>query len=128
MSSVNCPSFHDRPTLPHYRFCGSRLLLDMQVHDLVIGSLLVDVRLSLQKKGVGMSPSRGGYVGEWTYVVSFLVNLVTDHIAGSLDTSAELGVAVFGNTLVGFLGGGRGGTLDGFGDVVGGVSMLNGCQ
>lgn len=75
-----------------------------------------------------MSPSRGGYVGEWTDVVSFLVNLVTDHIAGSVETSAELGVVVFGNALVGFLGGGRGGPLDGFGDVVGGVSMLHGCQ
>jgi hypothetical protein len=75
-----------------------------------------------------MSPCRGGYVGEWTYVVSFLVNLVTDHIAGSLETSAELGVVVFGNALVGFLGGGRGGALDGFGDVVGSVSMLHACQ
>jgi hypothetical protein len=56
-----------------------------------------------------MSPFSGGYFGEWTYVVSFLVNLVTDHVTGSLNTSAELGVAVFGNVLVGFLGGGRGG-------------------
>jgi hypothetical protein len=55
--------------------------------------------------------------------VGLLIKLVTDHVAGGLNTSAELGVAVFSNLLVGFLGGGRTGTLDGFGDVVGGVPV-----
>jgi hypothetical protein len=54
-------------------------------------------------------------------VVGLLINLVTDHVAGGLGTGAEGSMAVFGDVLVGLLRGRRAGTLDGFGDVVGGV-------
>ena len=57
--------------------------------------------------------------------MSLLIDLVPDHVAGGLGTSAQGGVAVFGNVLVGFLGGGRAGTLDGLGDVVGGVPFAD---
>lgn len=55
--------------------------------------------------------------------MGLLIDLVADHIASGLNASAQLGVVVFSNVLVGFLGGGRTGTLDGFGDVVGGVPV-----
>jgi hypothetical protein len=45
-----------------------------------------------------------------------------------LNSRAELGIAVFGNALAGFLGGSQGGPLDRFGDVVGGVPLPNECQ
>ena len=54
-------------------------------------------------------------------VVLLLVELVTDSILGSRGTSAERGVAVLGDLLVGLLGGGGKSTLDGVSDVVGGV-------
>jgi len=54
-------------------------------------------------------------------VVGLLIDLVTDHVGSGLSTGAEGGVVVFGNVLVSFFGGRRAGTLDGFGDVVGGV-------
>lgn len=58
----------------------------------MLGSLLVDISLS---------------------VVCLLVELVGDSITAGLETGGEVGVAVLGNFLVGLLGGGGGGTLDG---------------
>jgi hypothetical protein len=49
MSYVDCPSFHDRLAMSHYSSCGFTLLVGMLEYDLVLGSLLVDVRLSLQR-------------------------------------------------------------------------------
>jgi hypothetical protein len=58
-----------------------------------------------------------------TYVVGFLIDLITDHVSGGLDAGAWGGVVVLGHVLVGFLGGCRAGSLDGLGDVVGGVPL-----
>lgn len=57
-------------------------------------------------------------------VVLLLVNLVADGILGGRRTSGNVGVVVLGDRLVGLLGGGAGGTLDGVRDVVGGVRNL----
>ena len=54
-------------------------------------------------------------------VVGLLVELVADGITSSLGAGADAGVAVLGDLLVGLLGSGGGGSLDGLGDVVGGV-------
>ena len=51
-------------------------------------------------------------------IVLVFVNLVTDGILGSFSTGTERSVGVLGNFLVGFLGGGGGGFLDGVRDVV----------
>lgn len=59
-------------------------------------------------------------------VVGLLVLLVTESVDGSVGTGAQLGVGVLGDVLVGLLGSGGTGALDGLGDVVGGV--LEGCQ
>jgi len=66
----------------------------------VLGGLLVDIGLA---------------------VVCLLIELVTDGITGSLGTGAEAGVAVFGDVLVGLLGGSGARALDGLADVVDGV-------
>ena len=70
---------------------------------LVLGGLLVDI-------------GRG--------VVLLLVNLIADGILGGRGTSAEAGIVVLGNRLVGLLGRGAGGALDRVSDVVGGVVDL----
>lgn len=54
-------------------------------------------------------------------VVSRLVGLVLDSIDTGAGTGGKAGVAVLGDLLVGLLGGGSSGTLDGLADVVGGV-------
>lgn len=46
-------------------------------------------------------------------VVSRLVKLVLNSIDTGVGTGVEAGIAVLGNLLVGLLGGGGGGTLDG---------------
>lgn len=56
--------------------------------------------------------------------MGLLINLVTDHVSGGLGAGAQGGVAIFGHVLVSFLGGGRAGSLDRLGDVVGGVPVL----
>ena len=53
--------------------------------------------------------------------MALLVHLVTNRVLGSGSTGTEGGVGVFGRLLVGLGGSLRGRTLDGFGDVVGGV-------
>jgi hypothetical protein len=64
-------------------------IVEVESDDLVLGSLLVDA-------------GRGA--------VLLLVELVTDGILGGRGTSANTGVAVLGNVLVGLLGSGRDGT------------------
>ena len=64
---------------------------------LVLSSFLVDIGLA---------------------VVSLLVDLVAHGVAGGLNAGAKLGIAVLGHVLVGFLGRGGAGALDGFLDVV----------
>lgn len=54
-------------------------------------------------------------------VVDVLVLLVTEGINGSVSTSAEAGIGVLSDLLVGGLGGLGTSTLDGLRDVVGGV-------
>jgi hypothetical protein len=54
-------------------------------------------------------------------VVDVLVLLVTEGVNGSVGASAEAGVRVLGDLLVGGLGGLGTSTLDGLRDVVGGV-------
>lgn len=54
-------------------------------------------------------------------VVSLLVDLIGDGITSGLGTGGEVGIAVFGNILVGLLGSRGAGALDGLADVVGGV-------
>lgn len=54
-------------------------------------------------------------------IVGLLVLLVDEGILGSRGTSADLGVAVLGNLLVGLLGGLGTGALNALRDVVGGV-------
>jgi hypothetical protein len=56
-------------------------------------------------------------------VVGLLVKLVRDGITGGLGTGREAGVAVLGHVLVGLLGRGGTGALDGLADVVGGVPL-----
>lgn len=68
--------------------------------DLVLGGLLVNVSLS---------------------VVLLLVKLVGDSVRGSLSSGAERSVTILCDVLVGFLGGRGTGSLDGLGNVVGGV-------
>jgi hypothetical protein len=57
-------------------------------------------------------------------VVLLLVNLVAESILASAQASADIGVVVLGNLLVGLLGTSVHGALDGLGDVVGGVVDL----
>lgn len=54
-------------------------------------------------------------------VVDVLVLLVTESVDGSVGASAEAGIRVLGDLLVGGLGGLGTSTLDGLRDVVGGV-------
>lgn len=54
-------------------------------------------------------------------IVAVLVDLVTDSIDGSVGTSAQLGIGVLGNLLVGLLGSSRAEALDGLSNVVDGV-------
>lgn len=64
---------------------------------------------------------RGLLVNISLAVVLLFVELVTDGITGSLESGACVCVAILCDLLVGFLGGGGTGTLDGFANVVGGV-------
>jgi hypothetical protein len=54
-------------------------------------------------------------------VVGGLVELVSNGVLGGGGTAADAGVVVLGNGLVGLLGCLGAGTLDGLGNVVGGV-------
>jgi len=54
-------------------------------------------------------------------VVDMLVLLVTDGIDGGAGTGVEAGIGVLGDLLVGLLGSGGTGTLNGLRDVVGGL-------
>lgn len=54
-------------------------------------------------------------------VVDLLVLLVTDGVDGGAGTGAPVGVGVLGDLLVGLLGSGGTGALNGLGDVVGGL-------
>lgn len=67
----------------------------------------VDLSLTLVDIGLG--------------VVDVLVLLVTEGVDGSVGASAEAGVGILGDLLVGGLRGLGTGTLDGLRDVVGGV-------
>lgn len=58
-------------------------------------------------------------------IVGLFVLLVNDRILGSGGTGGELGVVVLGDLLVGLLGSLGTGALDGLGDVVGGVLLIN---
>ena len=71
-----------------------------RTHNLVLGGLLVDVGLA---------------------VVGLLVDLVADSITGSLGAGSERRIAILGYALVGLLGSGGAGALDGLADVVCGV-------
>ena len=59
---------------------------------LVLGSLLVNISLS---------------------VVGLLIDLIADSVTSSLESGADVGIAVLGNLLIGFLRCGGTGTLDG---------------
>ena len=63
----------------------------------------------------------GLLVGLGAGVVAVLLGLVLQGIDASLSTSADGGVVVLGNLLVGLLGRTSGGALDGLGDVVAGL-------
>lgn len=54
-------------------------------------------------------------------VVDLLVLLVTDGVDGSAGAGADFGVGVLGDLLVGLLGSGGTGALNGLSDVVGGL-------
>ena len=69
----------------------------------MLGGLLVDISLA---------------------VVGLLVDLVADGVAGGLGACSEAGVAVLGDGLVGLLGSGGAGALDGLADVVCGVPEM----
>jgi len=56
-------------------------------------------------------------------VVSLLLELITDSIAGCLNTGGEASIAVLCDGLVGLVRGGATGTLDALRDVVGGVPI-----
>lgn len=56
-------------------------------------------------------------------VMDVLVLLVTESVNGSVSASADAGIGVLGDLLVGGLGGLGTSTLDGLRDVVGGVLM-----
>ena len=60
-------------------------------------------------------------VGIGLNIVGLLVLLVDDSILSGGSAASEAGIAVLGDTLVGFLGGSGSTTLDGLRDVVGGV-------
>ena len=62
-------------------------------------------------------------IGAKTYVMLVLVELVTNGILGSRGTCSEGSLVVLGDLLVGLLGCLGGCTLDGVGDVVGGVPI-----
>ena len=68
--------------------------------NLVLSSLLVEIGLA---------------------VVGLLVELVADGITSSLGAGADACVVILGDVLVGLLGSSGGGSLNGLGDVVGGV-------
>ena len=68
--------------------------------DLVLRGLLVHIGLAL---------------------MLLLIKLVGDGIAGGLETGVDGSVAVLGHLLVGLLGSGGAGALDGLADVVGGL-------
>ena len=57
-----------------------------------------------------------------TYAVLGLVDLVSHSVLGGGGTGVESGVAILGNVLVGLLGSGVGGTLDGVRDRLGSVA------
>jgi hypothetical protein len=56
-------------------------------------------------------------------IVGLLVLLVNNGVLGSRGTSAQLGIVILGDVLVGLLGGLSTGALDGLGDVVCGVLL-----
>jgi hypothetical protein len=58
-------------------------------------------------------------------VVNVLVLLVTEGVNGSVGASADAGIIVLGDLLVGSLGGLGTRTLDGLRDVVGGVLVAD---
>lgn len=58
---------------------------------------------------------------EKQHVLGRVTYLVSEGVTGRRETGADGGVGVLGDLLVGLLGSGGGGTLDGLGDVVSGV-------
>lgn len=58
-------------------------------------------------------------------IVNLFVLLVNDGILGSGGTGGHIGVVVLGHLLVGLLRSFSTGALDGLGDVVGGVLLIN---
>jgi len=78
--------------------------------------VLLFIHLWLRKGGVKLT-----LVDISLGVVGGLIHLVSDGVLGGGGAAADAGIVVFGDGLVGFLGCLGAGSLDGLGNVVGGV-------